>query len=263
MDVNSTAAPFATDLTPRGQYGFDASPAAAAGLAAVGMGLIAVSVWAYPRHTWGALIGGFLVSTVAIYVHTTRRGKFLAWTSILRQLPLRGDERVLDVGCGRGAVLTMVAKLIPRGEAVGLDRWSSADQSGNGPAAAKRNLVSEGVRDRCRLVTGDMRALPFPNASFDLIVSSLAVHNILDAGGRLQAIHEIARVIKPGGQVALADLAATRAYARELAANGLEVRRRDLGWRFWWAPLVGTTHLVLATKSPEGRRSHSPTPDRA
>jgi ubiquinone/menaquinone biosynthesis C-methylase UbiE len=142
----------------------------------------------------------------------------------------------------------MVAARLPRGRAVGIDLWT-ADQSGNGAEAAERNLVAEGVCERCGLVTGDMRSLPFPDASFDMIVSSLAIHNIRDPEGRSRAIDEIARALAPGGCVVIADLAWTRTYAKWLEAHGfIGVRRRGLGWRFWWGPAFPSTVLVTGTK---------------
>jgi arsenite methyltransferase len=144
----------------------------------------------------------------------------------------------------------MVAERLPRGRVVGIDIWSRRDQSGNSAEAAERNLAAEGVRERCELVTGDMRAMPFPDASFDLIVSSLAIHNILGSAERSRAIDEIARSLAPCGRVAIADLACTRSYAQRLKALGfIEVRRRRLGWRFWWGPALPATVLVTGTKS--------------
>ena len=67
----------------------------------------------------------------------------------------------------------MVAERLPRGRVVGIDIWSRRDQSGNSTEAAERNLAAEGVRERCELVTGDMRAMLFPDTSFDLICLQL------------------------------------------------------------------------------------------
>jgi arsenite methyltransferase len=67
---------------------------------------------------------------------------------------------VLDLGCGRGAVLVLVAKLLPRGTAAGIDLWLTQDQSGNAVGATWRNAEAEGVADRVELVTGDIRWLP-------------------------------------------------------------------------------------------------------
>jgi len=141
-----------------------ALPMAAAALALAGfVGAASVS----------ALAAALLLTMFGFGLHTTRRGKFLVWAEILDSLRLRGDERALDGGCGRGAVLTMVAERLPRGRAVGIDIWSKRDQSGNSAEAAEHNLAAEGVRERCELLTGEMRSMPFPDASFDLIVSSL------------------------------------------------------------------------------------------
>lgn len=67
-----------------------------------------------------------------------------------------------------------------------------------------------------------MRELPFNDQTIDVVVSSLAVHNIPNQEGRLKAIQEIARVLKPGGKVALLDFQHTGEYAQTL---------RDLGWQ--------------------------------
>jgi arsenite methyltransferase len=237
----------------RGEYGFDGNMIGFLGMSAVTAALLVAMVMLALAGFAGtavitALAAAVLLATLGIYLHTTRRGKFLVWTEILDSLRLRGDERVLDVGCGRGAVLTMVAKHLPRGRVVGIDLWT-ADQSGNGTDAAERNLEVEGVRERCELVTGDMRSMPFPDGSFDLIVSSLAIHNIRDLAGRMRAIEEIARVLGAGGRVVVADLAWSKAYAEWLEARGFTgVTRRPLGWRFWWGPAFPQTVLVTAVK---------------
>jgi ubiquinone/menaquinone biosynthesis C-methylase UbiE len=195
--------------------------------------------------------------TLATYLHATRRGKFEVWADVLKELPLRGDERVLDMGCGRGAVMGMVAKLVPHGHVVGLDLWT-LDQSDNRPEVTQRNMAAEGVADHCELKTGDMLSMPFPDDSFDLVVSSIAIHNvdehnIRDHRGRLQAVDEAVRVLKPGGQLVIADFWAGT-YARHLREQGsANVRHRSLGWRFWYLPGIGPG-LVTATK-PSGVRT--------
>jgi arsenite methyltransferase len=242
-------------LQRRGEYGIDGNITLVLVLSTVVVALL-IAAAAFARANCvvaaavAALVAAPLLITIGIYLHTTRRGKFLIWAKILDSLKLRGDERVLDVGCGRGAVLTMVAGHLPRGRAIGVDIWSKRDQSGNSTAAAERNLAAEGVRERCELVTSDMRSMPFPDASFDLIVSSLAIHNIRGFAGRSRAIDEIARVLAPGGRLAIADLAHSRTYAQRFEALGfIGVRRHRLGWRFWWGPGFPATALVTGTKS--------------
>ena len=123
---------------------------------------------------------------------------------------------------------------------MGLDLWTD-DQSGNRPETTLRNLAAEGVSDRCGLKTGDMLAMPFPDDSFDLVVSSLAIHNIGDRNvrnhtRRLQALDEAVRVLKPGGRLLVADFW-SGVYAKHLRQRGLlEVQQSSIAWRFWYLP---------------------------
>lgn len=240
-------------------YGFDGdynkvsarSQAAIAGGAFTGLLITAIVGVVRGRHRTAWLAGGLaalLATTVGSFVHTTRRGKFAVWRDILDGLALRGDETLLDLGCGRGAVLHAAAKRLPDGRALGVDLWR-ADQTGNSPEQTLANAAAEGVVDRVEVHTGDMTALPFDDASVDVIVSSLAIHNIPDRAGRSRALDEAARVLRPGGRLAIADIWDTRRHADRLRTIGWQdVRRRNLGWRMWWGgPYVGT-HLVTATK---------------
>ena len=236
-------------VTPRrrGAYGIDApyGPAFMAVVAALELTL-AVS-FGNVRNLLAAL---FILAILGLYLHGTLRGKFVIWAELLDSLNLRGDERILDMGCGRGAVLLMAAQHLTTGRAVGVDLWRSADQSGNSPEATRRNAVAEGVADRVDLHTGDMTALPFEDSSFDVVVSSLAIHNIRGRAGREKAIDEAVRVLRPGGRLVLADLRATRQYQARLATIGMsDVARRGLGWRFWWSGPLAVTGIVTATKA--------------
>jgi arsenite methyltransferase len=191
--------------------------------------------------------GAAIATTAAMFIRTTRVGKFEVWADILDGLRLRGDETVLDMGCGRGAVLLAAAKLLPNGRAIGVDIWR-ADQTDNSQQDTVRNAELEGVADRVEVHTADITELPFDDDSFDVIVSSLVVHNIPSAYARAKAISEAARVLRPGGRLVLADLWATGHHVRQLRALGwADARRRNLGWRMWWGPFMGT-HLVTATK---------------
>ena len=147
----------------------------------------------------------------------------------------------------------MAAQHLTTGRAVGVDLWRSADQSGNSAEATRRNAIAEGVADRVELHTGDMTALPFADNSFDVVVSSLAIHNISGRAGREKAIDEAVRVLRPGGRLMIADIQGTRQHQAQLAKIGMsDVTRRRLGWRFWWGGPWAATRLVTATK-PERR----------
>jgi arsenite methyltransferase len=250
----------ATDLArPRGRYGVDGDyrliPAPVL-LACYLLLCLAATILAGRWLVTGRTLPGLGAAVVAALLiiaglgiwRFSRRGKFEVWARLLTALDLRGDERLLDLGCGRGAVLLTAAKLVPRGKAVGVDIWRP-DQTGNSVQATLTNADAEGVADRVELHTQDMTALPFPDASFDLVVSSLAIHNLPNNQARRSAIDEAVRVLRPGGRVVIADIGFTRLYATRLRDCGMaDVRRRDLGWRAWWGLPVLRTHAVTATK---------------
>jgi ubiquinone/menaquinone biosynthesis C-methylase UbiE len=144
----------------------------------------------------------------------------------------------------------MAAQRLTTGRAVGVDLWRGFDQSGNSADATRRNAVAEGVAERIELHTGDMSALPFEDNSFDLIVSSLAIHNI-PGSARAKAIDEAVRVLRPGGRLMIVDVRGTRRHQGQLIRLGmLDVSRRRPGWHQWWGGLLG---VLQATKPSNGK----------
>lgn len=251
--AGALSAQYASSMAPRrGDYGFDAPYVIVFFAIAllIALGIAIAGVWA--GKIWWIAIAGLNVlwfgSSIASFVYTTRIGKLAVWDELLASHPWRGDERVLDVGCGRGAVLTLAAARVPQGSAIGVDLWSTKDQSGNAAEVTLRNAELEGVRDRVEIRTGDMRKLPCEDASFDVIVSSMAIHNVPDASGRAQALDEIARVLKPDGVALIADISRSAEYVAHWQSRGLEVERRSLGWRFWYGGPHVATYLVRMRK---------------
>jgi SAM-dependent methyltransferase len=189
-------------------------------------------------------IGVTFVLTAGVMFWGSKVGKLRLRDRVIDQLSLRGGERVLDVGCGHGLMLCAAAKRLTTGEAVGVDIWQKEDQAGNSPAATMANARAEGVVDRVELLDGDARELPFEDASFDAAVSSWALHNIYDAAGRAEALREIARVLKPGGRLAVIDIRHAADYARTLRECGMaDVRLRAPSFVF-----LIPSRLVTATK---------------
>jgi len=228
-------------VTPRrrGSYGIDA-PFAPAFLAGLAILYLVVAIDTGKARFWLAL--SFTLAFEAFYLHGTLRGKFVLWAELLDRLRLRGEERILDLGCGRGAVLLMAAQHLTTGRAVGVDLWRTVDQSGNSAEATQRNAIAEGVADRVELHTGDMTALPFEDNGFDVVLSSLAIHNISGRPGREKAISEAVRVLRAGGRLLIVDVRGTRQYQAQLAELGMyDVARRGLGWWSWPARLVTAT----------------------
>lgn len=170
--------------------------------------------WFAFLYTIGSAAALFICGCWMLY--GTRIAKPKAVSRLLDELQLKGDERVLDLGCGRGLLLIEAAKRLPSGNACGVDLWLSKDQSGNRIETTRENARIEGVEDRIAIQTADLRSLPFPDETFDAVVSSLAIHNIPDAEGRNKALSEMLRVLKIGGRFSLIDLHFGKDYAQFL-----------------------------------------------
>ena len=161
-------------------------------------------------------IGIILAVVAGTMVLSSRVVKIKVCQRIIESLPWRGDERVLDVGCGRGLFLVTAAKRLTTGKATGVDIWEREDLSNNTAEAAIANAKAEGVSSKVKIETADARKLPFAAASFDVVLSGLAIHNIRPRDQRLQALREIARVLKTGGYLAIFDIFHTGEYAKAL-----------------------------------------------
>lgn len=232
-------------------YGVDAPPwlygSAVLGVLALGVGLWA---WFAVGEGWARFLryavwlAAICLGYAAMHLWSSMVGKQIQARRMLDEITWRGDEVVLDVGCGHGLLLIEAAKRLSRGRAVGIDVWSSTDQWDNRPEATLENAEIAGVADRVEVREADARELPFEDASFDVALSSLVIHNISGSGEQARAVREIVRVLKPGGHVAILDIVGTRRYQRELEAAGMTaVRRRTTSPLF-----VPGTSTVTARK---------------
>lgn len=240
--------------TPQPDYGIDA-PGIRRGMFIASVGGALLAAVAASVNGFGLLgagtastvasvltVLGVLVAAYGLYMggymtYGSRIGKLRTRDRLLDQVaelrPWRGDEAVLDVGCGRGLMVIGAAKRLvagQQGSAVGIDLWRKEDQSANSPAAATDNARIEGVADRVRIDTGDARALPYADGSFDVLLSHWVVHNLDSAKDRLKVLDEMLRVLRPGGVLVLADIACFAQYRQHLKARGVtHLRFQDGG----------------------------------
>ena len=215
-------------------YGIDAPLAVRNLLIVAALGVISLitrllGVWSredfiavIARPLIGAGLGSGAMGLWMLY--DSKIGKAREREEFLDKIAWRGDERVLDVGCGLGLFLIGAAKRLSTGRAVGIDKWQQEDLSGNNAAGTLSNAMIEGVAEKVEVHTGDARKLPFDNASFNVVLSSMALHNIYNAGERQTAVREIARVLKSGGRVLIVDVRHNREYAATLRDAGLDAR---------------------------------------
>jgi arsenite methyltransferase len=187
-------------------YGIDA-PAVMRNLFLFGALFLLIGIFAPPVIRLGPVSltsrsfywpSGFLIGEGLLFLLYVKFGKFRHRDFMLGLHVWRGDESVLDVGCGRGLLLAGAAKrlasLSGTGHVTGIDVWSNVDMGANSAAATQRNLDLEGVSSRCTVIGQPAQDMSFPDGTFDVILSNLCIHNIYDASTRRRALAQIVRV---------------------------------------------------------------------
>jgi ubiquinone/menaquinone biosynthesis C-methylase UbiE len=143
---------------------------------------------------------------------TTREATFKE--SLLRQARLRAGEAVLDVGCGTGTLAIAALAHEPGASVTGLDADDRI------LALARRKAAQAGAEIRFEQALADQ--MPFADAQFDVVLSSLFFHHLATANKRA-TLREIARVLKPGGRLHVADWGAPQNTLMRLAFQSIRL----------------------------------------
>ena len=114
-----------------------------------------------------------------------------------RALSLTPGARVLDLATGTGDLALCVARSVPQTRVVGLDPSSKMLEIG------RRKIERAGLSERIEFVEGDAQALPFGDNEFDGVCIAFGIRNVPD---RPKALREMARVVRPGGKIAILEL---------------------------------------------------------
>ena len=134
---------------------------------------------------------------------------------MVRALGLPTGGCVLEVGCGRGVAIPVLARLLRPDRLAGLDLDPALLEE------ARAHADAEGIA--VELVPGDIRCMPFPDGVFDLVVDFGTCYHIARAA---EALAEIARVLAPGG------LFVHETPLSQLFAHPLRSFGRRMPWRF-------------------------------
>ena len=115
---------------------------------------------------------------------------------LIGQADIRAGQSVLDLGCGTGTLAIMVKQKHPSAEVAGLD----ADPDMLKVARYKSSQLKAPVK----FDVGFTNNLPYPNESFDRVLSSIMIHH-LKTPDKKKTAQEVFRVLKPGGQLHIVD----------------------------------------------------------
>jgi SAM-dependent methyltransferase len=132
---------------------------------------------------------------------------------------------------------------------------------GSAAESVLENAKIEDADNRVEMKEGDARELPLADGAFDIVV-----HEMKDRSDRERMLHEIARVLKPGGRVVLVDFSFMNKCVADLWKSGVETERTRDGFVSFWVSVILNfgaveTHHVVGRKSwrPCVRTQHHPT----
>jgi SAM-dependent methyltransferase len=148
----------------------------------------------------------FIYFTYAHYKFSKRGGDFQnkILDLVLNYLEWNGKGKIVDIGCGNGALAIKIAKIYPDARITGIDYWGG--KWGFSKQTCERNAVIEGVADRTSFQKADASALPFDDESFDAAVSNFVFHEVKDVQDKSDVVKEALRVVKKGGVFVFHDL---------------------------------------------------------
>ncbi len=190
--------------------------------------VVAIIFWGLSFLSLFFLVGTFLflIPTayfIYAYIHFSPRGGNLQakiLDLVLKQLVWDGDGRLLDIGCGNGALAIEAAKYYPQAHIVGIDYWG--EQWEYSKESCEKNAQISGVSERTSFQKASAAKLLFTHEFFDITVSNFVFHEVRDVKDKRALIKEALRVLKKGGLFVFQDL-------------------------FLWKKIYGETEDLLAT----------------
>jgi ubiquinone/menaquinone biosynthesis C-methylase UbiE len=173
-------------------------------------------------------------------IATMPQMRLMRWFVARRAAAIMPAGKAADLGCGPGHLVIELARMAPQLHVTGVDL--SEEMLTQARGRARRSAVGNRVSFR----TGDARQIPFPDASLDLVVSTLSLHHWSDP---IAVLDEVDRVLRPGGAFLIFDL------------------RRDMTAPFWLL-LWCVTHCIVPAalrrvNEPLGSRDAAFTPREA
>ena len=123
---------------------------------------------------------------------------------VLNKLSWDGNGKLLDIGCGNGALAIEAAKKYPNAEIAGIDYWGG--QWEYSKKTCERNAEIANVADRTAFYKASAAQLPFEDETFDVAVSNFVFHEVQDVKDKRLVIREALRVLKKDGIFVFHDL---------------------------------------------------------
>jgi len=201
---------------------------------------------------WKPLLAGSLICLAAVVYLLYARRQFSSGGAnlqarmrnlLLTHLAWNGKGQVLDIGCGNGAVAIDAARRYPEARVTGIDSWGGKWEYSI--ESCRRNARLASVDGRTVFRKASAARLPFPDETFDAVVSNMVFHEVRDARGKITVIQEALRVLKKGGVFALQDVFLRKSLYGDPQALVATVR----GWGISEARLIDTNQELLMPRA--------------
>ncbi len=139
------------------------------------------------------------------YVYSFRGGGVMGKIQnfLLSHLLWSGEGKLLEIGCGSGSLTILCARNFPNAEVTGTDLWEKG--WGYSQEQCQRNAAYEGIVN-AKFIPGNAAKLPFPDQTFDAVISNLVFHEVIQESNERKLVMEALRVLKEGGTFAFHDV---------------------------------------------------------
>jgi ubiquinone/menaquinone biosynthesis C-methylase UbiE len=142
---------------------------------------------------------------------------------------LKGDETVLDLGCGIGSDVFLAAdKFLDKGRVIGLDKNPERIQTA-------REKATESHYTNVEFCVGTVENLPFDNSSIDVVISNCVINYSID---KLAVFKEIRRILKSKGRFIISDLVIEGSFSESV--------KQDKVWGEWITGAIGKADYLKA-----------------
>lgn len=206
------------------------------GMAAVLLALLALTIvlaWLLPFPLPAVLTGILTAVLFLLWLYMLRcralfdfnRGGLMGKLHqyLIDHLDWNGRGRLLEIGCGSGALLNRCAKRYPQANFTGIDYWGA--EWSYAKEQCQKNAVLEGVSDRVTFQKGDAARLDFPDQTFDAVVSNFVFHEVRSQKDKRLVVREALRVLKKGGSFSFQDLFSQKSLYGDMEEFVRQLRR--------------------------------------
>ena len=147
-------------------------------------------------NTRGKIIPKYLSKYVDLIENIFFLGRLKKfWHKLIELAEIKPSDRIIDVGCGSGKMVEAISKRLGiNGEIIGLEPSKYLIEN------CKKNNLNRNVK----FVQGIMEEIPYPNKSFDIVLSSLAIHHV-PRKAKQKAFKEFNRILKENGRLLILD----------------------------------------------------------